>query len=170
MRKLTTILTLLVTAIVFTCCGSDRPDDLPVSRVYSAEKSFSVFAVQGATSRIAVEFKIDDFTGISEYKKYIESVLVQTNSYIELTGISGRVELTDVRLSLERDSKKSINLPDITENVKFQDLPRLTFLQNVMDEIDRRGSSTVVLEYKSSYDMETPAKLTLRINSQFNFN
>ncbi|MBF6629265.1 MAG: hypothetical protein ITG04_12305 [Proteiniphilum sp.] len=171
MKKLFTILIVFTTTILFTNCASDKPDDLPGSMNASATQSFTMIAAAGATSTSNVTFAMSDFAAISEYVKYVNVALVQTSSYIQISGITSaqEVELTNVTLSLKSDSKKKIVLPTITANTKLMELPQLTFLQTVMDEINRKGSSSLVLSYTSTHQLSAPVTLTIKMDTRFTF-
>jgi len=171
MKKLFSILIVVTTAILFTACGSDRPDDLPASQTASATKSFTLIAAAGDDTRSEESIAMSDFSAISEYMKYVNASLVQTTSYIQISGITvtQEVELKNVTLSLKSDSKKKIVLPTITANTKFMELTHLTFLQTVMDEINRKGSSTLLLTYTSTHDLTTPVTMTIKMDTRFTF-
>jgi len=171
MKKLISLLTVLSLIIGFTACSSDKPDDLPASQNASASKSFTLIASAGAASRSEITFSLSDFAAISEYVKYVSNAIIQTSSYVEVSGItaSQAVELQNVTLSLKNDSKKKIVLPVINSNEKFMELTQLTFLQNIMDEIYRRGSSTVVLTYTSTHNLTSPVTLAIKLDGKFTF-
>jgi hypothetical protein len=155
-----------------TACGSDKPDDLPASQNASASKSFTLIASAGAASRSEITFSLSDFAAISEYVKYVSNAIIQTSSYVEVTGItsSQAVELKDVTLSLKSDSKKKIVLPVIDSNERFMELTQLTFLQEIMNEIYRRGSSKLVLTYTSTHNLTSPVTLAIKLDGKFTFN
>jgi hypothetical protein len=155
-----------------TACGSDKPDDLPASQNASASKSFTLIASAGAASRSEISFSLSDFAAISEYVKYVSNAIIQTSSYVEVTGItsSQAVELKDVTLSLKSDSKKKIVLPVIDSNERFMELTQLTFLQEIMNEIYRRGSSKLVLTYTSTHNLTSPVTLAIKLDGKFTFN
>lgn len=177
MKKLLFIPALLSIAILFTACGESRPDDLPVTLNASAEKSFPpLIAPAGTSPTSTVTFRLEDFPGINEYKKWITKVeFIFTSSYIEVTGLTAdNVELKDVSLSLGSDANKRLLIPgSITTNGKFDiDSPeRLNFMQAVMDEVKTKGSSNVVLQYTPSTNMvDENAKVTIKMNARFSFN
>ena len=155
-----------------TNCGSDKPDDLPESESASATKSFTLIASAGADSRSETTFSLSDFAAISEYVKYVSNAIIQTTSYVEVRGItaSQTVELQNVTLSLKSDSKKKIVLPVIDSNEKFMELTQLTFLQEIMNEIYRKGSSTVMLTYTSTHYLTSPVTLAIKLDGKFTFN
>jgi hypothetical protein len=172
MNKLISLFTALSLIIGFTACSSDKPDDLPESQSASASKSFTLIASAGAASRSEIVFSLSDFAAISAYVKYVNNAIIQTSSYMEVTGITGlqAVELQNVTLSLKSDSKKKIVLPVIKTNERYMELTQLTFLQEIMNEIYRRGSSTVVLTYTSTHNLTTPVTLVIKLDGRFTFN
>ncbi|NMB05189.1 MAG: hypothetical protein GX976_02275 [Bacteroidales bacterium] len=172
MKKWISLLAVLTLMVGVTACGSDKPDDLPASENASATKSFTLIASAGAASRSEIAFSLSDFAAISEYVKYVSNVIIQTTSYVEVSGIttSQTVELQNVTLSLKSDSKKKIVLPVIDSNEKFMELTQLTFLQEIMNEIYRRGSSTVVLTYTSTHNLTSPVTLAIKLDGRFTFN
>ncbi len=172
MKKLISLFTVLGLIIGFTACSSDKPDDLPESQNASATKSFTLIASAGAATRSEITFSLSDFVAISEYAKYVSNAIIQTSSYVEVSGVTGMyaVELQNVTLSLKSDSKKKIVLPVINTNEKFMELTQLTFLQEIMNEIYRRGSSTVVLTYTSTHNLTTPVTLAIKLDGRFTFN
>ena len=92
---------------------------MPASINATAEKSFTIIAAAGNETSQNVTFTIDDFDALKDYKKYIKSGVIQNSSYIEVKGIDGDVELTNVKLSMNRDSKKNISLQDNSnKNIK----------------------------------------------------
>jgi len=100
---------------------------------------------------------------------------VLATSYFEFTGIptSDGVKLTNMSLTLASNSKTQIALPDITANEKIaaDTAAYLGFLQSVMDEIKRKGSSKVVLKYTSATDLLSPDTLCkISLNAKFSFN
>ena len=143
MKKLLFISSLLSLAVLLAACGDSRPDDLPVSKNATVSKSYEIRASAGSSSELEVKFTIDDFTAIKEYVKWIKKAEIQTNSFIEVSGITAgqEVELKNVELWLKRDSKKRLSLSTISENGKIEEniLTQLNFLQSLMDEIVRRG-------------------------------
>ncbi len=171
MKKLVSTLTVLSVALLFTACSSDKPDNLPASQTASADKSFTLIAAANNNASGEVTFTLNDFSSITDYVKYINAAVVQTSSFIEIKGITAAqaVELRNVTLSMKSDPNKKIVLPTITANVKFSELPQLTFLQNVMDEMNRRGSSAVVLTYTSTYNLTNPVTLAIMMDARFTF-
>jgi hypothetical protein len=171
MKKLLSTLTVLSVALFFVACGSDKPDDLPASQNASATQSFTLIAAAGNQTNGEASISMSDFTAISEYVKFVNAALVQTSSYIQISGITSaqEVELTNVTLSLKSDSKKKITLPTITANTKFMELTHLTFLQQVMDEINSKGSSSLMLSYTSTYNLTTPVTMSIKMDTRFTF-
>jgi len=171
MKKLVSTLTVLSVAFIFAACSSDKPDNLPASQTGSADKSFTLIAAANSSASGEVSFTLNDFSAITEFVKYVNAAVVQTSSFIEIKGITTAqvVELKNVTLSMKSDPNKKIVLPTITANVKFSELPQLTFLQNVMDEINRRGSSAVVLTYTSTHNLTNPVTLTIKMDTRFTF-
>ena len=172
MKKWISLLAVLTLMMGVTACSSDKPDDLPASQNASASKSFTLIASAGAASRSEITFSLSDFAAISEYVKYVSNAIIQTSSYVEVTGItsSQAVELKDVTLSLKSDSKKKIVLPVIDSNERFMELTQLTFLQEIMNEIYRRGSSKLVLTYTSTHNLTSPVTLAIKLDGKFTFN
>ena len=160
-------------AVLLAACGDSRPDDLPVSKNATVSKSYEILASAGSSSELEVTFTINDFTAIKEYVKWIKKAEIQTNSFIEVSGITAgqEVELKNVELWLKRDSKKRLSLSTISENGKIEEniLTQLNFLQSLMDEIVRRGESTVVLKYVSTHTMDSSVFLKLSLDSRFTF-
>jgi|SRR5690554_2678447 len=169
MRKIFTLVSILTFSILFYSCGNDKPDDLPVSLTDNAEKSFNIIATAGSEASQTVTFTLDDFTAIKDYKKYVELGEIQTNSFIEVRGVSGEIELVNVKLSMNRNPEKNFTLPNITQNGKFQGINELKFLENIIDELSSRGTSTVKLEYKANTNITTPVEIALFLNSRFFF-
>lgn len=174
MKKLGSVFTLLVAALLFTACSSDKPEDLPVTLNASTSQSFPLIAAAGSSQSPQVTFRLDNFTAVTEYVKYIEQAEVLSTSYIEVTGLTStdEVELTAVSLALASDTSKHISLPLITSNQRFNadTSTRLSFMQNIMDEINRRGSSKVVLQFTSTGNiLNEDAHLTIHLNTRFSF-
>lgn len=171
MKKFLSILSILSVMMFLASCGSDTPDNLPVSMKATASKDFTMVAAAGNTSSAKVTFSMSDFTAISQYVKYVQSASVKNTSSIDITKITTgqNVELTGVKLELTSDSKKSITLPTITANATYNDASQLAFLQQVMDEIRRKGSSEIKLTYTSTNLMTTPVTMTLKIEAEFTF-
>lgn len=170
MKKLLSITLILATLILVSACGDDIPDNLPENKIASAEKTASMSVAANSSASTEITFTNRDFTGIQEFLNYIKDANVQTSSHISIQGITNQdVNLTNVKLTLKRDSKVTLSLPTITANDRFDELNHLNFLQAVLDEIVRRGSSTVVLDYKSSNDMQSPVTMKIRIDSRFHF-
>lgn len=173
MKKFVSIFAIFSILLVFNACGDSRPEGLPVSRDATASKSFTLIAAAGNSAQGRVTFNTNDFTAIKEYIKWIESIEAQASSYIQISGITSaqEVELREVKLSLERDSKKNVSLGTVTANDKLEatNVARLGFMQAIMDEVNRRGACTVVLDYRSTHNLTAPVTLTIAINSRFNF-
>lgn len=170
MKKLLSITLILSTLILLSACGDDIPENLPDNRNASAEKTVGMLALANSSASAEIEFRNTDFTAIQEFLNYIKDANVQTSSYISIQGITNQdVNLTNVKLTLKRDSKVTLSLPTITANDRFDELNHLNFLQAILDEIVRRGSSTVVLDYRSSNDMQSPVTMKIRIDSRFHF-
>ena len=175
MRKWIFFFTVISLLAGLSACGSDRPDDLPMSMNASATQSFKLITAAGTPQSPEVVFNLTDFTAIAQYVKYIEKVDVLATSYFEFTGIptSDGVKLTNMSLTLASNSKTQIALPDITANEKIaaDTAAYLGFLQSVMDEIKRKGSSKVVLKYTSATDLLSPDTLCkISLNAKFSFN
>lgn len=173
MKKLLSTFALLSIFILMGACSDNRPDDLPVSVDATASESFRIIIAAGNSADGKITFTLNDFSAISDYIKWVESGEAQASSFIQLSGITSaqEVELKDVTLSLERDSKKSLSLGTMTENDKLEasNVTRLRFMQDIMDDLLRRGTSTVILRYSSTHDITTPLKLDVTINSRFSF-
>ena len=170
MKRFLSIGVMLSLIVAFSSCSS-KPDDLPVSQNASATKSTSIIAAAGNTTSSEITFKLSDFSALSQYEKWVESGLVQTTSVISVGGItSGQVvELTNVKLSLKSNSKANLDLPTITANASFKELPQLNFLQKVLDEVVNKGASTVVLSYKATNDITTSVTFSMKIDGKFSF-
>lgn len=169
MKKIFSLSAILFISFIFFRCGSDKPDDLPVSIKANAEKSFIITAQSGDVTSKTITFSLDDFAALKDYKKFVESGEIQTNSYIEVKGVSEDVELVNVKLSMNRDPKNNITLPNITKSEKFQGINELNFLDIIIKEIATRGTSTVKLEYKSNSSFSSPVTLSLYLDSVFSF-
>ena len=175
MKKLLFIPIVWSITILFTACGESRPDDLPVTLNASAEHSYTLIAPANNPQSSTEIFRLDDFSGVSQYKKWIAKAEVISTSYIEITGITlDNVEMKDVSISLGSDANKRLLLPGpITVNEKFMvdSAERLSFMQAIMNEIISKGSSNVVLKYTPGNNMVNEnTKLTIRMNTRFSFN
>ncbi len=182
MKKLLFIPALLFIAILFISCGGDKkPGDLPVQVKAAAEKTFpALVATEGVAQSVEVEFRVEDFPGVVQYKKWIKNADVPmstTSTYIELKGISeeDQVELKNVTVSLASvpANQFSFRITTITNNEKFaaDRTDRVTFMQAVMNEVVSKGSSKVVLKYTPGTTMINPnVKMTIRIDAEFFFN
>lgn len=181
MRKLLFTPVLLFIAVLFAACGGDdKPGDLPGEVKASAEKTFpALVATEGVTQTLEVEFKLDDFSGISQYKKWIKNAdaPMSPNSFIELKGIaeSDVIELKDINVSLKSTPTVQFPFPfeTIAANEKFSAdrTTRVAFMQAVLDQVVTKGSSKVVLNYTPGTTMVNPnVKLTIRIDAEFFFN
>lgn len=170
MKKFLSIGLVLSLIAAFSSCSS-KPDDLPVSQNASATKSISVIAAAGNTTSSEITFNLSDFAALSQYAKWVESALVQTTSAISVGGVtSGQVvELTNVKLSLKSNSKANLDLPTITANASFKELPQLNFLQKILDEVVNKGTSTVVLTYRATNDITTSVTFSMKIDGKFSF-
>lgn len=172
MKKLLSTLSILSILLVLNSCSDNRPDDLPVSRTATASKSFRLIAAAGNSAEGEVTFTLDDFAAIKEYAKWVKKGEAQASSFIQISGInaSQEVELKNVTLTLERGNK-NISLDPITDNDKLEatNVTRLRFMQDILDDILRRGNSTVILKYESTYDVTNPIELTISLNSLFSF-
>jgi hypothetical protein len=74
---------------------------------------------------------------------------------------------------MKSDNRKSLKLNDIDSNIKIvaNTAEELIFLQNIMDEIVRRGSSAIILKYNPSTNMTNEdVELSINFNTQFLFN
>jgi len=169
MKKIFPLSALLFFFFIFFSCGSDKPDGLPVSIKATAEKSFIITAQAGDVTTKTITFSLDDFAALKDYKKYVESGLIQTSSYIEVKGVSEDVELVNVKLSMNRDPKNNFTLPNITKSEKYQGINELNFLDIIIKEIASRGTSTVKLEYKSNSSFSSPVTISLYLDSVFSF-
>lgn len=170
MKKLFTLCSILFISFLFVSCSSDKPDDLPISINATAQKSFTIIAAAGDETSKEVTFALSDFAALKDYMKYVESGSVETSSsYIEVKGNTENVELINVRLSMSRDSKKFIILEEVNSNKKYQGLSHLNFLQNIIDEMSSRDSSTVKLSYKANSNITLPVTITIYISSRFTF-
>lgn len=170
MKKLVSILMVISLVLtVFSC--SKKPNDLPVSQEASATKSISIIAAEGNTTTTDVIFNLSDFAALSKYEKWVESGLVQTTSVMTVSGITEgqNVELTNIKLSLASNSKVNLTLPNVTDNVTFKELPQLNFLQQVINEVIKKGSSKVYLSYKTTNDITSPVKFSIKIDGKFSF-
>ena len=70
---------------------------------------------------------------------------------------------------MARNSKVSMNLPNITKNVDFKEIDHLNFLQNVVNEIAKSGSSKVVLSYRTTNTITKPVTFSIKIDANFKF-
>lgn len=173
MKKLLSYFVAIGLVVGLAACGSDKPDDLPVSKESSASKSFSLIAAAGTNQSPDVTFNLSDFTSISKYVKYINNADVLPTSYFEIKGLPAGVKLTNVKLSLASNSKKNVSfLNEISSDQKVNEnaARELTFLQSVMDEIKTKGSSKVILNYTPSGDLKSDTKFIIQLNTKFSFN
>lgn len=170
MKQFFSLLMVLSLILAISSCSS-KPDDLPVSQDASATKSTSIIAAAGNTTSSEITFSLSDFAALSKYAEWVEGGLVLTSSTISVSGITAgqAVELTNVNLSLASNSKTTIDLPTVTANVVFKDLPQLNFLQNVLNEVVNKGSSKVKLTYKTTNDITSPITFTIKIDGKFSF-
>lgn len=167
-------LPIILMMLFIASCDSDKPDNLPDSVSGTAKKSFVIISAAGTSPSQEIVFSLEDFSAISNYVKYVKQADVNASSFIEVTGITDAqdVNLTNVTLSLKSNSRTQLKLPEIDSNIKIlaDTSDKLTFLQNVMDEILRRGSSTVVLRYHSGTHMTNEDVLiSMQFNSRFSF-
>lgn len=172
MKKLITLFAVFATVMMWTACGgSDKPDDLPVSQAATATKSTNIIAAAGNTAEAEIVFQLSDFAALSKYSKWVKSGLVQTTSSISVSQLaeSQNIKLTEVRLYMASNSKINISLQDITNSITFKDLPQLNFLQNVINEVVSKGSSTLKLHYKTSADITSPVKFEIKLDGNFAF-
>lgn len=182
MKKLLFIPVLLSIAILFNACDGDKkPGDLPVEIKTTAEKTFpALIASGGVAQTVEVEFRLEDFAGVSKYQKWIKNADAPMNNvdtYIELKGIAGsdQVELKNVSVSLASASGNQFPFPSstITQNEKFtaDRGNRVTFFQSVISEVVSKGSSKVVLKYTPGTNMLNPdVKVAIKIYAEFYFN
>jgi len=175
MRKLISLLTVLSIIVGLTACGSDKPDDLPVSLDASATQSFTLIAASGTSQSPEATFKLSDFASITEYVKYIEKADVLSTSYFEFSGIPATddVLLSNISLVLASNTKTNITLSDITSNrrINADIAANLNFLQAVMNEINRKGSSKVILKYTTSSHLTNPqTQFKIQLNARFSCN
>lgn len=175
MKKLRALLTVLSILFVLGACSDSRPDDLPVSRSGSASGSFRLLATAGSSIKPdPVSLRINDFTAIEDYVKWVNKADVQATSFIEIKGIGAGadVELREVTLTSGRDSRTSLSLGTLTANERIvaSNVTRLTFLQKIMDEIVRHGSTTVELTCTTTHDITTPITISVNLNTNFSFN
>lgn len=175
MKKVLSTVILFLLVFILSNCGSDRPDDLPVSLNGSASISFTLISAANAPQSPNVSLSLKDFSGISKYVDYVEKGSVLATSFIEVKGItsSQNVKLTNVSLEMKSDNRKSLKLNDINSNIKIvaNTAEELIFLQNIMDEIVRRGSSAIILKYNPSTNMTNEdVELSINFNTQFLFN
>ena len=73
---------------------------------------------------------------------------------------------------MKSDSRKSLKLGGIESNVKIvaNTAEELIFLQNIMDETFRKGSSAIVLKYTPTTNMTSEnVQLSINFNTQFIF-
>lgn len=170
MKKLVSILMVISLVLTVSSC-SKKPNDLPVSQEASATKSINIIAAGGNTITTDLEFKLSDFAALSQYQKWVEGGLVQTTSVITVSGIAeGQdVELTNIKLSLASNSKVSLSLPNVTDNITFKELPQLNFLQQVINEAIKKGSSKVYVSYKTTNDITSPVNFAIKIDGKFSF-
>ena len=182
MKKLSFIPVLLSIAILFAACGGEekRPGDLPVQKKASVEKTFpALVATAGVAQTVEVEFRLEDFAGVSQYKKWIKNAdaPMSANTYIELKGIAEGelVELKSISVSLASNGGTQFPFPTptITANEKFtaDRTNRVAFMQAVMDEVVNKGSSKVQLKYTPTTTMVNPnVIMSIQIDAEFFFN
>lgn len=174
MEKLLLIFTLFSLVLLLSNCESNKPEDLPLTVNGSTSMSFTLISAVGVQQSPVASINLKDFSGISEYVKYVKTGSVLATSFIEVKGLTAgqNVKLTNVSLEMASDRKKSLKLNDIESNTKIMadTSDKLLFLQSIMDEILRRGSSSVVLKYTPTTNMVNENnKFTIRFNTQFKF-
>ena len=169
MKKLFYLFTVVSMLVAFASCSSE-PNDLPAEQSASATKSAQIIAAGGNTTQTEITFDKSDFAALEKYAKWVKSGKIETSSIISVKDITeSDVELTDVKLSLARNSKVSMNLPNITKNVDFKEIDHLNFLQNVVNEIAKSGSSKVVLSYRTTNTITKPVTFSIKIDANFKF-
>ncbi len=170
MKKLFYLFAVVSMVFALASCGSSEPNDLPVSQSATATKSAQIIAAAGNTTQAEITFDKSDFAALQKYAKWVKSGTVETSSLISVKDITeSDVELTNVKLSLAKNSKVSMNLPNITGNVDFKELDHLNFLQNVVNEVAKSGSSKVVLSYKTTNTITKPVTFAIKVDANFKF-
>lgn len=170
MKKLLTLFMILSVFAVVSSCGDSKPGDLPASQNASATKSINIVAAAGNTTTTETVFTKADFAALEKYAKWVTSGEVLTTSEIAISEITEEnVELTNVRLYLASNTKTSLSLPNITGNKTFKELSQLNFLQHIINEVAKRGSSKVVLTYKTSNTITKPVDFAIKLDASFKF-
>lgn len=169
MKKLYSLLMVLAMIVSFSACGDSKPDDLPVSIQASALKSLKLVASEGAETTLELTFNKSDFAALEKYEKWVNSGQVQTSTYIQFANVAEGVELSNVKLSLASNSKTVLELGTVSNNDTLDDLPNLNFLQNVVNEVSGRGSSTLRLTFKTNSTIVTPVDFTIKLDAKFSF-
>lgn len=175
MKKLLSYFVAIGLVVSLAACGSDKPDDLPVSKESSASKSFTLLGVAGTNQAPTVKFNLSDFTSISKYVKYVNKANARATSYFEIKGLPTGVKLTNVSLSLASNTKKnnvSVSLPDIASNQKIiaDTADYLNFVQGVVNEIISKGSSDVILSYTPDTNLKSDTEFVIQLIANFSFN
>lgn len=172
MKKLLTLFVVISTVAIFSSCGDDRPDDLPVSLNASAAKTVATVANANAQTSAKISFTLSDFKALEQYTKWVKKGTIQTSGsaiVISKLSESADVKLTKVNLSLASNSKTNVSLPEISNDITLDELVYLNFLQKVLEEIVDRGSSTVNISFHSSTLISDPFDFTIKLNGRFEF-
>lgn len=62
-----------------------------------------------------------------------------------------------------------LDLGTVSNNDTLDDLPNLNFLQNVVNEVSGRGSSTLRLTFKTNSTIVTPVDFAIKLDAKFSF-
>lgn len=167
MKKLIYLFSIIAVTVAFGSCSKSDSDHLP--KIANSRQTVQIRAYAGDQTQKELIFDLKDFAALEGLVKSVSSAEIQTNSYIEVTGVSGDVQLTDVTLTMASNSRNTLKIDDITGNMKLNGMSHLTFLNHIVDELGKRRSPKVYLSYKAAKDISTPISFTIYLEAKFEF-
>lgn len=167
-RKL--FLIVFALGIIVMSCSKDDDEDIVIPSPITDTKlySYGITSPAGATITLERTIKLDDFTALNNYQKYVYKGTINISSFIEFIKSSTEdIELNDVTLQVKNNSKIKYNLGTITGNVKFTSLDDLNFLQSLVDELVSKKSIVLQLSFVSANAITNEVKLDINTNIKF---
>ncbi len=167
-RKLMFLFVFAFGLSVLSCKKDDPKIDLPAPITTSQTYMYEFTGNANSATTLKKTMKLSDFTALGMYQKYVHQGKVNTNSYIDFVkGKAENVELKDVTLEVEGNSKIKYNLGTITGNEKYNSLEDLNFLQLVVNEMVGKKEIVLLLSYTSTTAFTTEVKLNVVTNVTF---
>ncbi|MDO5664272.1 MAG: hypothetical protein Q4G63_03315 [Bacteroidia bacterium] len=165
MKKLFTILPLMALVILSVSCKKDTPR-ISNTIADSSELAFVVKPIKGSNTA-SKELKLTDFSKVTSAKVTPTRATVSNVSFISVTGIKNKLELSNLTIQVKDNKTLSHSLGKVAKDQTFKSPQEIAFLQKIVNEMLKTKSTKLDLVVTASEKLDSDIKITLKLNVNF---